>query len=596
MSSTNHTLVGWEREVSGRGTWSILASCLATLFLCIHTTLHLNVPPKEAGKLWRFRNKLKWVLMGMFAPELVMFAAWSQWMSARKLTKKVNQYIDKQDGSNQFKWTMTHSHYAQMGGFVIDTNDPAEDQYIPDSPRLFLTANGVATLAEMGHLPAISAEIILDKSKTDSLGKAIVIGQALWLIVQCFERLMAGLHLVPLERNTVAHAACALVMYYFWWEKPVNIRFPIVLSGPWYRPVVAAMWMFSHTSTNKDYHAWDSSMLSPEIESLLHIERAPDVTPTKDTTYGVAANDIAIEMESMPILSSYGIDAPRHDDNPDVRLLTISLNGVSNNQSPEPHPKMRMELLEGEFLLPFGFGPKASSKSFQTANIARAKSPKYFAFDVATTVDNITLARWRLAHQCLKGYPEIWGRYKKGVRTIVRDGELWVISEYPDKLCFVDLEISNWPRTGLIRPEKSYISVLFFSIFVMLYGGIMATAWNLYFPTQTESTLWRISSVYISFSGILYAFTEAFSSIATWITAIIGYSDSNQGFLRRWFRRLRYLFVKILEFHIWIAFLGAVCLYIVARIFIMVEIFISLRSQPSVAYETPDFSQYLPHI
>jgi hypothetical protein len=68
---------------------------------------------------------------------------------------------------------MTHSFFAQMGGFVIDTNDPGEDQYITESPRLHLTANGVAVLAELGHLPPISKDFILDKSKADHFAKAL---------------------------------------------------------------------------------------------------------------------------------------------------------------------------------------------------------------------------------------------------------------------------------------------------------------------------------------------------------------------------------------------------------------------------------------
>ena len=110
-------------------------------------------------------NKAKWVLLGMFAPELVVYTAWSQWISARELTKIVNRHLDanvcttvgltpfgtdqacyvvkKGPAGGKFEWSLTHSFFAQMGGFAVDTNDPGEDPYAPGSPRLFFTANGV---------------------------------------------------------------------------------------------------------------------------------------------------------------------------------------------------------------------------------------------------------------------------------------------------------------------------------------------------------------------------------------------------------------------------------------------------------------------
>lgn len=64
-------IVGWAREPGTRGTWGILSSCVLTLFLCVYTAVHPNVPPK-----WNFtRDKYLYlarsVLWGLFAPEAV---------------------------------------------------------------------------------------------------------------------------------------------------------------------------------------------------------------------------------------------------------------------------------------------------------------------------------------------------------------------------------------------------------------------------------------------------------------------------------------------------------------------------------------------
>ena len=50
---------------------------------------------------------------------------------------------------------MTHSFFAGMEGFVFDTDYLTSPPYTPGSPRLILTAHGVAKLAEHGNLPNI---------------------------------------------------------------------------------------------------------------------------------------------------------------------------------------------------------------------------------------------------------------------------------------------------------------------------------------------------------------------------------------------------------------------------------------------------------
>ena len=46
----------------------------------------------------KFAHKFKWVIIGMFAPELVVYAAWSQWSSARKLQALVNKHFAENVG------------------------------------------------------------------------------------------------------------------------------------------------------------------------------------------------------------------------------------------------------------------------------------------------------------------------------------------------------------------------------------------------------------------------------------------------------------------------------------------------------------------
>jgi hypothetical protein len=84
----------WVSASEFRGTIAIVQSCLLTLVACIYTALHLNVPKK---KDWRSLLLLKtqWVLAALFAPELVLYHAATQFFQARKLR---NRLWDLQNG------------------------------------------------------------------------------------------------------------------------------------------------------------------------------------------------------------------------------------------------------------------------------------------------------------------------------------------------------------------------------------------------------------------------------------------------------------------------------------------------------------------
>jgi hypothetical protein len=78
-------VTGWVASPTTRGTWDVLWGCVITLSICIYTALHLNVPPHGEGKVYRFLRKAKWVVCGLFAPEVTVYTAWNQFSEARKL-------------------------------------------------------------------------------------------------------------------------------------------------------------------------------------------------------------------------------------------------------------------------------------------------------------------------------------------------------------------------------------------------------------------------------------------------------------------------------------------------------------------------------
>ena len=62
--------------------------------LCVYTAVHLNILKKGITKSQLYRKKTGWVVLGIFMPELVLYTAWSQWYSAKKLTARVKSILD----------------------------------------------------------------------------------------------------------------------------------------------------------------------------------------------------------------------------------------------------------------------------------------------------------------------------------------------------------------------------------------------------------------------------------------------------------------------------------------------------------------------
>jgi hypothetical protein len=142
---------------------------------------------------------------------------------------------------------MTHSHFAAMGGLVFDTSNEQHNFLPGGRTRVTLNSRGVCALAEVRPdlLRNLTKEQILDKSKTDGLGKTLACLQAVWFCTQCISRLAMGLSVSLLEVNTFAHALCTLFAYMLWWNKPQDVIEPLLVQGPKVDEICAILCMKS---------------------------------------------------------------------------------------------------------------------------------------------------------------------------------------------------------------------------------------------------------------------------------------------------------------------------------------------------------------
>ena len=149
----------------------------------------------------------------LLVPEMVIYWAWRQHNAVSNFTKKHQENTG---------WTRVHAFFLIMGGFTLHKGG---------KPVRILEANELEELSEAGKIewPTITEEEIADRSKGDYLYKAIVLFQTTWFIIQCITRGAYGLAVTELEVVTLAFATLNGIIYYFWWDKPLDVRCSIAV-------------------------------------------------------------------------------------------------------------------------------------------------------------------------------------------------------------------------------------------------------------------------------------------------------------------------------------------------------------------------------
>ncbi|QGA14500.1 hypothetical protein EYB26_002154 [Talaromyces marneffei] len=216
MASTNTSLDRWVSEPDGRGTWSILSTCLLTISLCCWSSVYPNIPSRSDGEFRQFLYKFYLLSIGILGPEILLFIALGQWTSARAAVKKFH-------AAGYTNWTKTHAFFADMGGFLLDT---------PDCPLFPIDSEQLLHLVRDGYLvyPELDVEDISDKSKSDRFTSFLAIIQAIWFSINCFGRVASHLFITTLELTTLSFIIIFLITSYCWYHKPKDVSRAIILT------------------------------------------------------------------------------------------------------------------------------------------------------------------------------------------------------------------------------------------------------------------------------------------------------------------------------------------------------------------------------
>ncbi|KAL7945347.1 hypothetical protein V8C42DRAFT_322874 [Trichoderma barbatum] len=564
---TNSTFVGFVPNPDGRGTLSLLFSCLLTLSLCVWSAIHLDLPPYGETDVEYTYRYLKWSVLGIFGPELVIWAAWRQFISARTLIKFIKERSSNDQTLQQ--WTMVHGFYAGMGGFVFDTTTPDMQgpPFIPQR-RLHVTPRGIQLLAQCGLLPDILLEDIKDKSKTDGFAKLICCFQVSWMVVQAAVRVAVGLPLTPLETNTIGHVVCALINYALWWYKPRWVKEPTILRGEWTRAMCAFMYMSSQVSAenkiNRD--VLRDFGVKTEMSGVLYTPGHPN----------------SRESFSPQITSD---SQETHQEGP---LLTAVLEPPNDAFSMKGRISLRKEF-------------ELSAKTFHQEEVVnKAES------------SNMRDVRWRLACEAIERHPAIRERldvppcdqaelrYREAHRLYPEMPEK--VSQHPRShkpsahpkmssnkswwCASEELVVErprNWPGDDLLRHMQGHLMGIVLWCSSTVYGAIHMAGWNEQFPTSIESWFWRTSGVYIVFSGLIWS-----------VFNLLGHLSGSVWWF--WYGILEGAERKGIHILIYVLCCIGGTLYVIARVYLVLEAFISLRSLPASAYDSPSWILTVPHL
>ena len=117
--------------------------------------------------------------------------------------------------------------------------------------------------------------------------------------------------------------------------------------------------------------------------------------------------------------------------------------------------------------------------------------------------------------------------------------------------------------------------VLLFALCPALFGAIHVASWNIKLLTNVEQWLWRASALYCCTAGLIfYAIITLNDICEDYFQILEGMSDTIIGLVAT----------------------AIFSVYVIVRMFMIVEVFLSLRALPASAYESVQWSSFVPHI
>lgn len=200
-SPTRTPLVGWVIESPGRGTLSLIVSCLLTIFLCTWVVIHPRLYKRRIqGTLYKLALFFKAI-----APEFIAIEGLQEWTQCRRMEQDCAETT-----RGQFK--LIHAFY--IGMLALRYRTPRGDRVIWPNQYTWLLKQGLIEWKDHESWGLSEAEI-RDKSNADSAAKLVALCQALWFIAQSIMRTAHKLPLSQIEWMTLSYIPLFVATYFF---------------------------------------------------------------------------------------------------------------------------------------------------------------------------------------------------------------------------------------------------------------------------------------------------------------------------------------------------------------------------------------------
>jgi len=635
-----------------RGTINILLSSVVTLTLCVYTSIHLNITPEK--KIFRIPSiwvyKFYWVFIALLAPEFVLYAAYIQWRNAQALCEQLRgldkggelahtnaatndwtndwtndetntatylqrimsmlvrmknwittpeqkpQHVavgrsrsrsswpdlekpetDQSHSEGMMQWsdrvTMVSAFFIVMGGFAYDVSDLSDN-----IKYLALTPEGFMEFAKAGLIKPniLNDNDITDRSKADSLAKLLVCIQAFWMVINCIARRASGLPSTLVELNVIIHVIVAIVVYALWWHKPLAVAHPILFwkLGTIGNDLEEQLATTKAQSTNSDAPTVAEGVFAAKIlvqSRGLRLCSTPfDVSETspRNTWYEEFCRILDFE-PYVPDKSRFeikGSPAPHRGISDDTykRVVATALKSEPKSQSP------RLLLLHGQRLV-----LKRQQVAVGIENEATLLSERDLCClelrlsPVAAGIDN----RRYLLTADPPNYSVQGSIYHGGVHR------------------------NHFDITDLLEHTALMLTSILLSC---VYASCHASVWFSHFPSYIERWMWRGSCISIAaaipFPWAIYGIMKAACG-GKQPNLVRGRPLLKLGRTSaQWPYFALYTGVRWPEFVLYSSYILAGTLYVLARFFIIVEAFISIRNLPIGSFKTVAWVEYWPHV
>jgi hypothetical protein len=503
-----------------RTIWNIIWSCFSTLFACAWIAVHPNIPAPGDSRWKILRRRIMIMTYVLLAPEIVIIWAARQHRDANILAEKFQ--TEGRPG-----WTKTHAFFLIMGGFTL---------HAKRRPIRVLGWENLEALARTGRIewPDITEEEIKDRSKGDYLSKGIVVLQTTWFTVQFFARAASKLTITELEVVTLAFSTLIGVIYYLWWDKPLDVRCSV--SVHLVEPNIGQ-------ATPVDITDDDFSPKEFCFCCLLPL----DVSPT------AMEGETAAEGEEVGTRNRYLSSPPDFPSSPPHAQDNPHFNSKPTMIKDSPFPRVQADF------------PRRSTSSvswmkrlrllIQISCRKRGTFPGLIYVFVILPTNSLLISQFHaMMDEC----------------TIETDTQ-----ESNDHS--IDTSLHNGPlRVPTFYSYRGYsLDRVVFGVCVsVLFGAMHCIAWHYEFPSSPERWGWRLSSIIMSVAPLI-------------LLSVLGVSHL-MGITTRLSTRSSPIFHI---FHVCFAWPS-----VISRIVLLLFPLIALRALPPGAHTELDWTTIIPHI